>query len=167
MCDQHACHERILYEKYMKECSRERSVQQLLVPIMLDATRTQLALYSENKQLLYEAGYDTEEFGDTTLCLRGVPNILGQPRDGRCLLDALDELEHTGMLSHADRISRIIQSACKHAIKGGDKISDDQLIYLIRQILNKKIPPTCPHGRPLFIEVSRRDLEKRFKRIQD
>ncbi len=167
LCDQHACHERLLYERYMKELGSENSVQELLVPVVLDLSRQMFSVYSENRELLREAGYETEEYGDCTICLRGVPNVLGQPKDASCLTDALEEIEATGTLSHSDRLSRVIQTACKHAVKGGEKIDEKQLIGLIRMILSKQIPPTCPHGRPLFVEVSKRDLEKRFKRIQD
>lgn len=167
-CDQHAAHERILYERLLSETKQNGILsQELLMPLLITLSPARFTLFSENLRLLHEAGFDAEAFGDYSVKLKGVPVILGQPEAEKCFIDAIDELAQTGSYSEPDRISRLMQTACKHAIKGGEKVPENQLTHLIQDILEAKIPPTCPHGRPLFIEVSRRDLEKRFKRIQD
>ena len=167
LCDQHAAHERILYERFVEETEHDGGCQELLVPITVQPSPAQYAAFLENTQLLHDAGYDCEEFGSGSIRINGVPVILGQPQAAGCFSDTLDELSSSGFLSHSDKLSRLIQTACKHAVKGGEKLDSKQLIGLVRMILSKKIPPTCPHGRPLFVEVTRRDIEKRFKRIQD
>lgn len=167
-CDQHAAHERLLYERLVRESEQNGVLsQELMIPLLIDLSPASYAVYSENTDLLREAGFDSEDFGDMQVKLLGVPVILGQPQVQRCFMDALDELAHTGSYSRQDRVSRIMQTACKHAIKGGEEVNPIQLTGLIRSILEARIPPTCPHGRPLFIDVTKHDLEKRFKRIQD
>lgn len=167
-CDQHAAHERLLYERLVRESEQNGILsQELMIPLLIDLSPASYAVYSENTDLLREAGFDSEDFGDMQVKLLGVPVILGQPQVQRCFMDALDELARTGSYSHQDRVSRIMQTACKHAIKGGEEVNPIQLSGLIRSILEARIPPTCPHGRPLFIDVKKHDLEKRFKRIQD
>ncbi|MBO2517638.1 MAG: hypothetical protein CW338_10315 [Clostridiales bacterium] len=167
LCDQHAAHERILYERFVKETEHDGGCQELLVPVTVQPTPAQYAAFLDNGQLLKEAGFDCEEFGSGSIRINGVPVILGEPQAAGCFSDALDELSVTGFLSRSDKLSRLIQTACKHAVKGGEKLDTRQLTGLVGMILSKKIPPTCPHGRPLFVEVTQRDIEKRFKRIQD
>ncbi len=167
-CDQHAAHERLLYERLIRESEQNGVLsQELMIPLLIDLSPASYAIYFENIDLMREAGFDSEDFGDMQVKLLGVPVILGQPQVQRCFMDALDELARTGSYSRQDRISRIMQTACKHAIKGGEEVNPIQLTGLIRSILEARIPPTCPHGRPLFIDVTKHDLEKRFKRIQD
>ena len=98
--------------------------------------------------------------------LRGVPIILGQPQAEKCLLDALDELMENPSSTPADRTSRIIQMACKHAVKGGERLPEESVKQLIRDVIDQKVTPTCPHGRPLMVQITRTELEKRFRRIQ-
>lgn len=167
LCDQHAIHERLLYEKFTRQTDRDSFVQPLLIPRAIKLTRTEYNAFIENTDALHQAGFDAEEFGDTTVQLRGVPMLLGQPEAESCFLGALDELADGGAISRQERVSRIIQMACKHAVKGGERLPQSELIELVRRMLTEDIRMTCPHGRPLMIELTRTDLEKRFKRIQN
>ena len=167
MCDQHAIHERLLYEKLMRETANSSASQTFLLPLIVQLNRTEYNAFAENKDALLDAGFDCEDFGGMTVQLRGVPIILGQPQAERCFLDALDELCESGTISQQNKVQRIIQMACKHAVKGGEKLPHDALIDLVRRMLTEDIRLTCPHGRPLMIELTRTDLEKRFKRIQN
>lgn len=167
LCDQHAIHERLLYEKLMRETAASPASQTFLLPLIVQLNRTEHNAFLDNQETLRQAGFDCEDFGDLSVQLRGVPIILGQPQAERCFLDALDELCESGSLSQQTRIQRIIQMACKHAVKGGEKLPHDALIELVRRMLTENIRLTCPHGRPLMIELTRTDLEKRFKRIQN
>ena len=94
------------------------------------------------------------------------PTILGQPEAESCFRDSLDELTVGNSADLTDKTQRIIQMACKHAVKGGEKVPPEELIDLIHQILSHSLPPTCPHGRPLIMTLTREELEKRFRRIQ-
>lgn len=167
LCDQHAVHERLLYEKFMRETAQAPASQTLLVPLILHISRTEFAAYEENKDALRDAGFELSPFGEDELQLRGVPMILGQPQAEKCLLDALDTLAAGKNMPLADRTSRVIQMACKHAVKGGERLPESSVKQLIQDIMEQKVPPTCPHGRPLMVQVSHTELDKRFRRIQN
>ena len=167
LCDQHAIHERLLYEKFLRETATAPASQTFLIPAIVELSRQEYTAFTDNRKALEDAGFDCEEFGDLTVQLRGIPFVLGQPQAERCFLDALDELSDSGALSQQNKVQRIIQMACKHAVKGGERLPQDALIDLVRRMLTEDIRLTCPHGRPLMVELSRTDLEKRFKRIQN
>ena len=167
LCDQHAVHERLLYEKLMKETgSGAPPVQSLLSPLLIRLTRGEYETFLDEQEALYQAGFDAEDFGDLTVRLMGVPLILGQPQASKCFREALDDLSACGNVTELERVQRITQMSCKHAVKGGEKLPPDALEELVRRMLSEDIRLTCPHGRPLMIELTRSDLEKRFKRIQ-
>ena len=167
LSDQHAVHERLLYEKFMKETAAAPASQAMLIPMVIHLSRGEYACYEENEEALLKAGFDLSPFGDDTVQLRGVPIILGQPQAEKCLLDALDELMENPSSTPADRTSRIIQMACKHAVKGGERLPEESVKQLIRDVIDQKVTPTCPHGRPLMVQITRTELEKRFRRIQN
>lgn len=167
LCDQHAVHERLLYEKMIKAFAGDAAAQQLLVPEMIRLTHREFEIFKASEQVLLHAGFDASEFGDLTVQLRSVPMVLGSVRGVDCFRDALDDLAECGQISDQRRTDRIIQMACKHAVKGGERATMAALMELVRRMLRDNVTPTCPHGRPLIIEVSRRDLEKRFHRIQN
>jgi len=164
--DQHAVHERLLYEQYMRDCAGDAATQLLLAPEMVKLTHREFETFLQNKDVLLKAGFDADDFGDMTVQLRSVPMMLGQARSADCFRDALDELTESGQISDQKRTDRIIQMACKHAVKGGERAPMDALLELIRRMIRENVTPTCPHGRPLVIEVTQRELEKRFHRIQ-
>ena len=166
LSDQHAVHERLLYEKFMRETAAAPASQALLIPLAVRLSKAEYACYEENREVLLRAGFDLSPFGDDTVQMRGVPMILGQPQAETCLLEALDELIRNPSSTPADRESRVIQMSCKHAVKGGERLSDESVKALIRDVIDQKVTPTCPHGRPLMVQLTRADLEKRFRRIQ-
>ncbi len=165
LCDQHALHERILYDKLMAAHEQGAAAQMLLIPRAVDLSLKEYDLFLENQALLSSFGFDAEDFGNRSVRLHSVPIILGEPEAESAFKDALDELETSGSLSHEKKESKIIQSACKHAIKGGEKRSMDDVRALVLKMLNDNIIPTCPHGRPLMLKITRRELEKRFGRL--
>lgn len=167
LCDQHAVHERLLYERMMKACEGDSASQMLLTPVIMQLTHREYEIYRDSADALQQAGFDVSDFGDLSVQLRAVPMVLGNARSIDCLRDALDDLAESGQISQQKRTDRIIQMACKHAVKGGEKLPMDALMELVRRMIRDNVTPTCPHGRPLVIEVSRRDLEKRFRRIQN
>ena len=167
LSDQHAVHERLLYEQFMRETATAPASQALLIPLIVSLSPAEYACYEENKATLEKAGFDLAPFGDGTVQLRGVPIVLGQPQAESCLLEALDELTENPSLPPADRTSRVIQMACKHAVKGGERLPEESVKQLIRDVIEQKVTPTCPHGRPLMVQITRNELEKRFRRIQN
>lgn len=168
MVDQHAAHERVLFDRFMVRYSGTNVSQRLLSPQVLRFTARDVALLSDLGETLTEAGFDIEPFDATSVAVRAIPVILGENEPVRdLLLDVLDETQtQRGRLS-GDRLRRrIAQMACKHAIKGGDTLSNEDVKGILNQMLSTGAQPTCPHGRPIVTEMTRRDLEKRFKRIQ-
>ena len=137
----------------------------LLVPRAVDLSLREYDLFLENQALLSSFGFDAEDFGNRSVRLHSVPIILGEPEAESAFKDALDELQASGSLSQDKKESRLIQSACKHAIKGGERRSMDDVRALVNKMLNDNIVPTCPHGRPLMLKISKRELEKRFGRL--
>lgn len=166
ICDQHAVHERLLYEQYMRDLAGHTATQLLMVPEIIRLTHREYDMFLDAQDALFQAGFDASDFGDMTVQLRSVPMMLGQARSADCFRDALDELIENGTLSQQKRTDRIIQMACKHAVKGGERATMDALMELVRRMVRENVTPTCPHGRPLVIEVTQRELEKRFHRIQ-
>lgn len=164
--DQHAVHERLLYERFMRETATAPASQSMLVPLIVKLSKAEYAAYEENADVLQKAGFDLSPFGEDTVQLRGVPIILGQPQAETCLIEALDELMDDAKAPVADRTSRVIQMACKHAVKGGERLSDESVMALIRDVIEQKVTPTCPHGRPLMVQMTKTELDKRFRRIQ-
>ena len=167
MCDQHAVHERLLYEQFMRDLAGSSATQMLMVPEIVHLTHREYDMFLDAKDALFAAGFDASDFGDLTVQLRSVPMMLGQARSAECFRDALDELIESSALSQQKRTDRIIQMACKHAVKGGERAPMEALMELIRRMIRENVTPTCPHGRPLVIQVTERELEKRFHRIQN
>ena len=164
--DQHAAHERILYEKLMREIDMGVGSQALLSPLVVHVTPQEKERIENYRQEITASGYDIDDFGDNAYQIRAVPNVFGEPETKSAFLDMVDRLGELRVLAtHQKRRDAILQMACKKAIKGGDKISDDEIIALLSDIANTDAPPTCPHGRPLFISLNKQELERRFKRI--
>ncbi|MBE5783215.1 MAG: DNA mismatch repair endonuclease MutL [Clostridiales bacterium] len=167
LCDQHAVHERLLYEKFMRETKAAPASQAMLIPLIVSLSKAEYAAYEENQEALLKAGFDLSPFGDDAVQLRGVPIILGQPQAEKCLMEALDALSADPGAPLIDRTSRVIQMACKHAVKGGERLPDESIISLIRDVIEQRVTPTCPHGRPLMVQLTHAELDKRFRRIQN
>lgn len=167
MIDQHAVHERLLYERLMKAYDQHRAGQELLIPMLVTVSRREQALLMDNRQLLEGIGLCVEPYGDTEMAIRAIPMVLGQPQARDFLQDILQQLEsERGSISMEKRRSAILQLACKKAVKGGDTLSEDEIRHLVTQMIDQQVTPTCPHGRPLVISLSHQELDKRFKRIQ-
>lgn len=166
MIDQHAAHERLRYEMYMKQLQEGNASQQLLTPIVVRLSAREMALIQENMDMLTEAGYTVEPFGEHEIQVRAVPYVLGKAELRPLFMDMINSLNKLRTATLDARRAEIMQMACKSAIKGGDALSDSEIEALIGEMLETGAPPTCPHGRPVVKAVTRRDLEKMFKRIQ-
>lgn len=163
--DQHAAHERVLYEKYMKEWESGIQSQILLTPYTLTVSAAEKAQIMENRELLYEVGFDVDDFGDRDIQVRAVPQIMGEPDLRPFFLMGASELKRLRSAPLQAKRDAIMQAACKHAIKGGDPLSRADIESLLDQMRATGAPANCPHGRPVIIAIPKSELEKRFSRI--
>ncbi len=166
LIDQHAAHERLQYEKFMAQLEAGRGSQQLLTPLVVRLSAREMALILDNIEVLRDAGYEVEPFGETDIQVRSVPFILGKADLRPAFMDTINALNRLRNATIDLRRAEVMQMACKSAVKGGDPLSRDEVESLIRQMLSTGAPPTCPHGRPVMKSISRREFEKMFKRIQ-
>lgn len=166
MVDQHAVHERLLFDRLMKVYGHEEATQELLIPIVISVTRQEQALISDNAELLRGMGLTVEPFGDNEAAIRSVPMILGQAQASGFVRDALAELDTGRSATFEKKRTAILQMACKHAVKGGDALSEADLRYLVESMIDQHVTPTCPHGRPLVVSISHTEMDRKFKRIQ-
>lgn len=166
LIDQHAAHERIMFE-YIKEKYNTKSIsmQQLMMPIVIELSPAEKILYTENSLIFQNLGFEIEWFGENTLAIRAIPIIMGEPCLGEFFSSILDSLNEAAG-SCSSPLEKIIKSmACKNAIKAGDSITLEETKELIERLMKTAQPYTCPHGRPTIITMSRYELEKKFKRI--
>ena len=166
LIDQHAAHERLQYEKLMARASEGPASQQLLAPIVIHLSAREMAVISDNLDLLSEAGYEVEPFGEQDIRVRAVPFVMGKAEVRPLFLEMIQSLNQLKAATVDARRSEIMQMACKSAVKAGDSLSDSEIATLIADMQRTGAPPTCPHGRPVVKTLTKRDLEKMFKRIQ-
>lgn len=168
LVDQHAAHERILYDRMMAHFEKERISQKLLSPQLVNLTASDMALVEEFAPVLAEAGFEVTPFDDRCVAVHAIPTLFGENESPKeLLLEALAQWQAGREKVTREKMRmRVAQMACKHAIKGGDKLTEVQVQGFLREMLNSHSMPTCPHGRPIVTEVTRYALEKRFRRIQ-
>lgn len=167
LIDQHAAHERILYERIKEEFKKTNfASQRLLLPFTIEVSLAGTALIEEKLDVFNSAGFDIEHFGENSFRLRAVPALLKYTEPRRLFLDMVDDLLEIGETKDpADfREKMIAIMACRGAVKAGDKLGQDEMDSLLRDLSNTKSPYFCPHGRPTIIELTISELEKRFHR---
>lgn len=167
LIDQHAAHERILYEQFMAERQGQAVVsQELLEPITVDLSPEHLALIEENAEDLYAVGFQVELFGGNTARLRALPALVAQADPADALMAALGDIECGEMPTEATAEEKLISRVCKQAaIKAGQVLSTSEMQALIRQLEQCQAPQTCPHGRPTMLHISADQLAKEFGRL--
>lgn len=167
MIDQHAAHEKINFEKYMKEIKDRKVVSQiLLVPEVIELTISEAVFVEENKKIFEECGFIFEYFGKNTIALKEVPIFLGTKNPKSIFMDVLVNLESMGSGKESEvRYNKIAQIACKASVKAMDRLSHEEMVALVNKLRFIEEPFTCPHGRPTIIKYSLKDIEKWFKRI--
>jgi len=168
LVDQHAAHERILYDQMMARFEGERISQKLLAPQLVRLTPYDMTLINEFAPVLTAAGFEVEPFDDTSVALHAIPTFFGANESPKeLLLEALAEWQAgRGEVTRERLRKRVAQMACKRSIKGGDKLSETEIRGFMQEMLRSEAMPTCPHGRPIVTEITRYALEKRFKRVQ-
>ena len=166
LVDQHAAHERILYEQMVASISEQHTTsQQLLAPLILDLDPMLAGVLADSLPLLDRAGFLIEPFGGASYLLRAVPSILAVPDIRTALVDILEMLRQDDDPLTARSEERLIAAVCKRAaIKAGQSLSLDEMQQLVRQLEQCESPRTCPHGRPTVAHFSVEQLEKEFGR---
>ena len=168
LIDQHAAHEKVLFEKYKDEIKNSEVVSQiLLVPTVIELNPDDYSYYIENEVVFNNSGFEIIEFGDNTISIKEVPIILGKPDIKNLFNEILDNLKKMGSGETVEiKYNRIASIACKAAVKANNQLSELEMNKLITDLRYIDEPFTCPHGRPTIIKFTLNELEKRFKRIQ-
>lgn len=165
--DQHACHERINYEKLTKQMlDKEVVSQNLAFPINISLTDELMEIYTNNKSIFEELGYESDVFSDDSVVVRAVPYLFGNSNAEFLFTDILDTIAKNSNDPFDVIESKVIKRSCKMSVKAGDTLSNFEIIKLLEDLFKCEYPLTCPHGRPTFIEMNEKDLEKMFMRIK-
>ena len=164
LIDQHAAHERMLYEKLIKDELRFDS-QILLVPERITLDPVQYEILCENLERFTELGFSVQPLNGTMIRIDAVPSMVSSNAAG-FISDAVSVIADAGSVSELDLVrSKLIQTACKKALKAGDRLEKEEIYEIIEAYKNGATPMTCPHGRPVIISITKTDLQKKFKRI--
>ena len=167
--DQHAAHEKVLYERIMTAARENKHSSQMLMPpiVLTLSLREQVALKRHN-DTLQKLGYEIEHFGGNEFSIRAVPSDLYNLSDKDLFLEFIDEMTQdvTSRQANPESImEKIASMACKAAVKANHVFSLEEATSLIKELLSLENPYHCPHGRPVIISMSRYELEKKFKRV--
>jgi DNA mismatch repair protein MutL len=164
LIDQHAAHERVLYERFLAaELAGVRVTQPLLAPVLLELTPVQQALVTSFLPALAEHGFDVEAFGPGGYLLRAAPAGLRRDDPARAFVELLDLLTRED--SPAEPRRRVAASlACHAAVRAGQSLAPEEMRDLIQQLESCETPQTCPHGRPTMLHLSADELARRFSR---
>lgn len=167
MIDQHAAHEKVLYEEFKKNYDeRKISTQQLSPPVIFSLTLEEQNIYKKNASYFSDFGYEIEEFGGDEFAIRGIPADFSESDPKEILIEILDSFTDDFHKATPETIKdRIATMSCKAAVKGNNKLSYKEAEILINQLMNLENPYNCPHGRPTMITMSKYEIEKKFKRI--
>jgi DNA mismatch repair protein MutL len=164
LIDQHAAHERILYERVLAQWSRQEvEVQGLLEPITIELNPREEEILRANKDMLAQFGFDIEPFGDKSYLIRTIPALATRANLDEVMSAVLSDLDSKDEVTSWEQ--KIAQSlACHSAIRAGQQLSNEEMLALIRQLEQANQPRTCPHGRPTMIQLTSYQLEKEFGR---
>ncbi len=165
--DQHAAHERILYERVKKNyySDDQKDSQLMLLPDIINLSHKEMDIARENMDIFQKAGFTLEEFGENTIKLSGVPNICLDLDTKELFLETLDEINTVARTAKQEKEERFIETvACKAAVKANMALTKEEVDKLMEQLLVLPNPFTCPHGRPTAIKMTKNDIERKFSR---
>ncbi len=170
LLDQHAAHERILFEQMLNRLEQQgnASSQKLLLPETVELSARDAHFLREQLSALTRMGVGLSEFGERTFLLDALPPFVKAPDARRFVLELVDELKAAGQEVNSLRLGEhtIAKTVCRHAVKANDPLSGPELQNLVDDLRRCAMPYTCPHGRPTLIEMNYRELEKKFGRAQ-
>ncbi len=165
--DQHAAHERVLYEKLKKASYLKKAVrQELILPEIIDLTPTQFMMIMSNADIFHDMGFDVNQYGDSTVIFKSVPSDVPITNLTSLIHDIIVEIESTGKSSSVEEIREkiLVLTACRSAVKAHHRLSPGEVGTLLRDLDSIPNISTCPHGRPIYIRIDTEDLEKLFRR---
>lgn len=167
MVDQHAAHEKVLYERFMKQFSEKKPMVQLLQPpVVLTLTMQEEQAVKEHMSAFEELGYQIEPFGGREYVVNGVPAHLPQIGNEELLKEVIDAMVDEHSRPTPDILKdKIASMSCKAAVKGNNRLPREQMEELLRELMTLENPYHCPHGRPTMIKMTKTELDKKFKRI--
>ena len=166
MVDQHAAHEKVLYEKLVAmEMEKKVVSQPLLAPAVVALSRSDINFIEEHEKELSDIGFEISSLGDNELAIRSVPAQIDPQNVSSAFIDMIDEWMNASKTRNDALILSLATSACKAAVKGHDKLHDIEIKGLLEDLSKLKDPYHCPHGRPIVIRLSEKEIEKEFKRI--
>lgn len=164
--DQHAAHEKVLYERLMKQYQNTVPSQMVVPPILLTLTAIEADALNQNQKVLSDLGFHIENFGGNEYRIDGVPSILPSVSKKEMLKELIAELaDHNQLKTPESIIAKTASMACKAAVKGNHTLSLLEAKALIDELMSLENPYNCPHGRPTMFEMSKYEIEKKFKRI--
>jgi len=164
--DQHAAHEKVLYERTMKQLEQaELPAQQVAPPLILTLSPLEIDTINSNHALFERMGFTIEPFGGREYAVYSVPGHLYGIADRELLMEMIDELADAGKAGMNLLAERVATASCKAAVKGNNRLSFAEAEHLLEELLTLDNPYHCPHGRPTIISMSQYELEKKFKRI--
>jgi len=163
--DQHAAHERILYEEALRNLTeRQASSQQVLFPTVSELSPREFQILEEHKELIQKLGFEIKHFGGRTVLVTAVPTLIRNKSGEVFLREILTQLEEEGKIEK-DRVKAVAKSfACHGAVKAGERLTQEEMHSLVRQLFSTHEPYSCPHGRPTVIKLSLEELNKKFGR---
>ena len=166
--DQHVAAERVLYEQFVHQLKADGiPVQGLLLPATIEVTSQQLTTLNAHTALFEKLGFEIEQFGGNTILVRTIPAMLATSSIAMTVTDLLDRLPQNEippdeLLGVQD--DALVMLACKSAVKAGDSLTMDEMVALVKDLSQAKLPYNCPHARPIVVEMGKIELESRFKR---
>jgi len=166
LIDQHAAHERLIYQQLIEEYRKAELVTQaLLSPQVINLVGEDYIILMENLDYFNSLGFEIETFGQNTVIVRGVPLLIGRPASFEFIMEIIDEIKDQH--PEENRVKELILlKSCKQAIKANDRLSIAEIKQLLYDLSVMKAPLTCPHGRPIVLSLTKYEIEKFFKRIQ-
>ena len=167
LLDQHAAHEAFLYEELRQRFERKIDfpAQNLLVPQTVEISIKEAQDFDHLQEALLHYGFECDLFGETTLMVRSVPVMLGEPQDVELLRAFIESRVYDDAADPRDQIERIITMSCKKAVKGHQNLSHEEIRALLDGLSRLDNPYTCPHGRPIILKLREYELKKLFKRV--
>lgn len=167
MVDQHAAHERIMYEKVKANYNNDtnKDSQLMLVPDIINLSNKEMGIFKDNKEMFNKAGFVADEFGDNTVKLTGVPEFCLKFNTQEIFLETLDEIDTVARTAKQEVEDKFLATiACKAAVKAHMALTKEEVDSLLAQLMKLPNPFSCPHGRPTIIKMSKTDIEKKFSR---
>ena len=170
LMDQHAAHERILFEQMLDRLERADTApsQRLLLPETIELSLRDTEFVTTHLDTLNRLGVELSEFGERTFLLEALPPMVKVAQPKRFMMELIDKLKAAGDSVNNLRLGEdvVAKTVCRHAVKANDRLANEELENLVNDLRRCRMPYTCPHGRPTLLEFSMSDLEKKFGRVQ-